>query len=145
MLALIACTFTFTACGDDDEEDGGNGSIAGAPYPGVWMAYEAEGYDNEEGVMKVSVNENEVVLTLNDDKSFSWVDKIDNIVNEGYWEYKDSKLYVYKTQDYGVLYGEHDVLSWTPSTLRLKVWYHHKDPARPDDFDEWVIFSFRKK
>ena len=143
MLALIACAFTFSACGDDDEEAG----MAGAPYTGVWEAIHAEGVDEEEGPWSLDLEKGDVVLTLNEDKTFTWVDNVSDggIFNDGTWEFKDNQLIVTKKTNTYVAQGIHDVISWSASTLKMKVWYHHKDPSDPDDYDEWVIFTFNKR
>lgn len=144
MLALIACVFTFSACGDDKEETG----TAGAPYTGVWEVVLAEGVDEEEGPWSFSPEKGDGVLTLNDDKTFTWVDKVSDggpILNDGTWEFKDNQLIVTKKTDTYIAQGIHDVITWTASTLKMKVWYHHKDPSNPEDYDEWVIFTFNKR
>ena len=143
MLALIACAFTFSACGDDEET-----GTAGAPYTGVWEAVQAEGVDEEEGAWSYDVEKGGVVLTLNENKTFTLVDNVSDggsYLNDGTWEFKDNQLVLTKKTNTYVAQGIHDVISWSASTLKMKVWYHHKDPSKPDDYDEWVIFTFKKK
>ena len=138
MLALIACTFTFSACGDDDDEEGGT---AGAPYTGVWEAIQAEGVDEEEGPWSYNLEKGGVVLTLNDDNTFTWVDNVSDggsYLNDGTWEFKDNQLIMTKKTDTYTAQGKQDVITWTASTLKMKVWYSRED-------NEWVIFTFRKK
>ena len=145
MLALIACAFTFSACGDDDEEEGGT---AGAPYTGVWEAVQAEGVDDEEGPWTYKLEKGDVVLTLNENKTFTWVDNVSDggaFFEDGTWEFKNNQLLFTKKTDAYTAQGELDVISWTASTLKAKVWYHHTDPSDPEDYDEWVISTFKKK
>ena len=67
------------------------------------------------------------------------------IFNDGTWEFKDNQLIVTKKTNTYVAQGIHDVISWSASTLKMKVWYNHKDSSDPDDYDEWVIFTFNKR
>ena len=135
MLALIACAFTFSACGDDKEEAG----TAGAPYTGVWEAVHVEGVDEEEGPWSYDLGKGSVVLTLNEDKTFTWVDNVSDggaYLSDGTWDFKDNQLVFTKVTSTYVRKGINDVISWSSSTLKVKM--------RPDS-DEWVIFTFNKR
>lgn len=135
MLALIACAFTFSACGDDDKD----GGTAGAPYTGVWEAVHVEGVDEEEGAWSYDVEKGGIVLTLNEDKTFTWVDNVSDggaYLSDGTWDFKDNQLVFTKVTSTSVLKGIQDVISWSSSTLKMKM--------RPGS-DEWAILTFKKK
>ena len=75
MLALMACTFTFVACGDDDDEEGVN--VTTSQLTGTWEMTHIAGWflteDDNEKLVKVSVDMDVNENTLEDffDKDFA--------------------------------------------------------------------------
>lgn len=124
VLLMSACMVCLTSCSDDDEESGGEGIDAGAPYTGVWvMTHIKMAGDGETGDYQVTPAlglENKITLLENMDYEYYGLvkgdtpDEDEEEEHKGKWNFSDNKLIL--KSDEGLTYTL-TILTWTANKL----------------------------
>ncbi len=127
VLLLSVIAVGFASCGDDDNEE--EGSLAGAPYTGVWeMNYiKIEGDGEGSGEGPITSEWGECRLSLLEDHTGNYYclthdndeeDGEDALINQNFkWSFAGNKLTLEYTGEYAGARAEITVLSWTATKL----------------------------
>lgn len=123
ILLMSTCMVCLTSCSDDDEESGGEGIGAGAPYTGVWVMTHikiVEDGKTEEGAVTPESGV-ECKLTLLENGNYTYyaltkgdTDDEDELIEEsGQWSFSGNKLTL--TNDLYI--SKMTVYTWTATKL----------------------------
>lgn len=129
MLALMACTFAFVSCGDDDEEEV---SVTKDQLIGTWEMTHISGWfydeDDNDNVVKRSVN-----MDINESTLEEYF-KLD-IAELQRYQFTQTQFTVYSAQYYGDEWKEEFTVPYTLEGNKVKLGLH-------DGFeDEFIVFS----